>query len=65
MKFDAEKLKGEREKRNWSITEMCSKLVMARQQYDLIESGKNRPNIETISRIANVLGISGKALLGE
>lgn len=65
MVFNAGKLKEVRESKHLTVTQMASKMVMATQQYSLIESGASVPTIKTINRIAAALGVKGKIFLSE
>lgn len=53
----SERLKEEREKRNWSQNDLAEKIHVSRQSVSKWETGKNYPSIEIIIhlRICSVL----------
>ncbi len=53
-----ERLKKEREKRNWSQTDLAEKLHVSRQSVSKWETGKNYPSIEVIIDLSDLFGIT-------
>jgi len=62
MKF-SERLKREREKKNWSQAELAEKIFVSRQSVSKWETGKNFPNIEVIIELSDLFGITIDELL--
>ena len=62
MKF-SERLKREREKKNWSQAELAEKIYVSRQSVSKWETGKNYPSIEVIITLSDILGITIDELL--
>ncbi len=48
----SERLKEEREKRNWSQSDLAEKIHVSRQSVSKWETGKNYPSIEIIIHLA-------------
>lgn len=59
----SERLKKEREKRNWSQTDLAEKLHVSRQSVSKWETGKNYPSIEVIIDLSDLFGITIDELL--
>lgn len=59
----SERLKKEREKRDWSQTDLAEKLHVSRQSVSKWETGKNYPNIEVIIDLSGLFGITIDELL--
>lgn len=59
----SERLKKEREKRNWSQTDLAEKLHVSRQSVSKWETGKNYPSIEVIIDLSDVFGTTIDELL--
>ena len=62
MKF-SERLKREREKKNWSQAELAEKIYVSRQSVSKWETGKNYPSIEVIITLSDIFGITIDELL--
>src|SRR5690606_17654620 len=54
----SERLKTEREKRNWSQTELAEKIHVSRQSVSKWETGKNYPSIEVLIALSDLFGIT-------
>lgn len=61
--FFHERLKMEREKRNWSQEQLAEKIYVSRQSVSKWETGKNYPSIEIIIKLSDVFGITIDELL--
>lgn len=59
----SERLKQEREKRNWSQNDLAEKIHVSRQSVSKWETGKNYPSIEVIIQLSDLFGISIDELL--
>ncbi|HDR7734820.1 TPA: helix-turn-helix transcriptional regulator [Bacillus thuringiensis] len=59
----SERLKEEREKRNWSQNDLAEKLHVSRQSVSKWETGKNYPSIEIIIHLSDLFGITINELL--
>ncbi|MGA5659046.1 helix-turn-helix domain-containing protein [Bacillus bombysepticus] len=59
----SERLKEEREKRNWSQNDLAEKLHVSRQYVSKWETGKNYPSIEIIIHLSDLFGITIDELL--
>ncbi|MGN4543350.1 helix-turn-helix domain-containing protein [Bacillus cereus] len=59
----SERLKEEREKRNWSQNDLAEKLHVSRQSVSKWETGKNYPSIEIIIHLSDLCGITIDELL--
>ncbi|MGG0123391.1 helix-turn-helix domain-containing protein [Bacillus paranthracis] len=59
----SERLKEEREKRNWSQSDLAEKIHVSRQSVSKWETGKNYPSIEIIIHLSNLFGITIDELL--
>ncbi|MBG9533159.1 XRE family transcriptional regulator [Bacillus thuringiensis] len=59
----SERLKEEREKRNWSQNDLAEKLHVSRQSVSKWETGKNYPSIEIIIHFSDLFGITIDELL--
>lgn len=59
-----ENLKYAREQKGLSQKEVSEKIGVAKSTYSLYESGNREPNVQTIKKIADVLGVSADELLG-
>ncbi|ARX65021.1 helix-turn-helix domain-containing protein [Bacillus thuringiensis] len=59
----SERLKEEREKRNWSQNDLAEKLYVSRQSVSKWETGKNYPSIEIIIHLSDLFGITIDELL--
>jgi len=59
----SERLKTEREKRNWSQTDLAEKIYVSRQSVSKWETGKNYPSIEVIINLSDLFGITIDELL--
>ncbi|MER2129280.1 helix-turn-helix transcriptional regulator [Solibacillus sp.] len=59
----SERLKKERETRDWSQTELAEKLHVSRQSVSKWETGKNYPSIEVIIDLSDLFGITIDELL--
>ncbi|ALQ66768.1 helix-turn-helix domain-containing protein [Bacillus thuringiensis] len=59
----SERLKQEREKRNWSQNDLAEKIHVSRQSASKWETGKNYPSIEIIIHISDLFGITIDELL--
>ncbi|MCP9282059.1 helix-turn-helix domain-containing protein [Bacillus wiedmannii] len=59
----SERLKQEREKRNWSQSDLAEKIHVSRQSVSKWETGKNYPSIEIIIHLSNLFGITIDELL--
>lgn len=59
----SERLKGEREKKGWSQTELAEKIHVSRQSVSKWETGKNYPSIEVIIDLSDLFGITIDELL--
>ncbi|PEY66368.1 transcriptional regulator [Bacillus cereus] len=59
----SERLKEEREKRNWSQNDLVEKLYVSRQSVSKWETGKNYPSIEIIIHLSDLFGITIDELL--
>ena len=62
MKF-SERLKREREQKNWSQAELAEKIYVSRQSVSKWETGKNYPSIEVIIALSDLFGITIDELL--
>ncbi|MED0938668.1 helix-turn-helix transcriptional regulator [Bacillus mobilis] len=58
-----ERLKEEREKRNWSQHDLAEKIHVSRQSVSKWETGKNYPSIEIIIHLSDLFGITIDELL--
>ncbi|GKV68638.1 hypothetical protein NCCP2716_11360 [Sporosarcina sp. NCCP-2716] len=58
-----ERLKREREKRNWSQVDLAEKIYVSRQSVSKWETGKNYPSIEVIIELSNLFDITIDELL--
>jgi len=58
-----ERLKEEREKRNWSQNDLAERLHVSRQTVSKWETGKNYPNIEMLIGLSDLFGITLDELL--
>lgn len=58
-----ERLKQEREKRDWSQTDLSEKIHVSRQSVSKWETGKNYPSIEVIIDLSDLFGITIDELL--
>ena len=56
-------LKEEREKRNWSQSDLAEKIHVSRQSVSKWETGKNYPSIEIIIHLSDLFGITIDELL--
>jgi len=59
----SERLKKEREKRNWSQLDLAEKIHVSRQSVSKWETGKNYPSIEVIIDLSDLFGITIDELL--
>ncbi|EHL71082.1 XRE family transcriptional regulator [Bacillus cereus] len=59
----SERLKEEREKRNWSQHDLAEKIHVSRQSVSKWETGKNYPSIEIIIHLSDLFGITIDELL--
>ncbi|HHY0836685.1 TPA: helix-turn-helix domain-containing protein [Bacillus thuringiensis] len=59
----SERLKEEREKRNWSQNDLAEKLHVSRQSVSKWETEKNYPSIEIIIHLSDLFGITIDELL--
>ncbi|PGN67548.1 transcriptional regulator [Bacillus cereus] len=59
----SERLKEEREKRNWSQNDLAEKIHVSRQSVSKWETGKNYPSIEIIIHLSDLFGITIDELL--
>ncbi|HDR7776401.1 MULTISPECIES: helix-turn-helix domain-containing protein [Bacillus cereus group] len=59
----SERLKEEREKRNWSQSDLGEKIHVSRQSVSKWETGKNYPSIEIIIHLSDLFGITIDELL--
>ncbi|MFF2237636.1 MULTISPECIES: helix-turn-helix domain-containing protein [Bacillus cereus group] len=59
----SERLKEEREKRNWSQNDLAEKLHVSRQSVSKWKTGKNYPSIEIIIHLSDLFGITIDELL--
>ncbi|MHA4094824.1 helix-turn-helix domain-containing protein [Bacillus cereus] len=59
----SERLKEEREKRNWSQHDLAEKLHVSSQSVSKWETGKNYPSIEIIIHLSDLFGITIDELL--
>ncbi|MCS6595655.1 helix-turn-helix domain-containing protein [Bacillus cereus] len=59
----SERLKEEREKRNWSQHDLAEILHVSRQSVSKCETGKNYPSIEIIIHLSDLFGITIDELL--
>ncbi len=59
-----ENLKEARIKKGLSQKEVADNIGVAKSTYSLYESGNREPNVQTIKKIADFLGISADELLG-
>ena len=59
-----ENLKEARIKKGLSQKEFADNIGVAKSTYSLYESGNREPNVQTIKKIADFLGISADELLG-
>ena len=64
MEHFYENLKAARKEKNLSQKEVAEAIGVAKSTYSLYESGKREPNVKTIKKIADFLGVSGDSLLG-
>lgn len=64
MEHFYENLKAARLQKNISQKEVAEAIGVAKSTYSLYESGKREPNVKTIKKIADFLGVSGDSLLG-
>ena len=53
----SERLKEEREKRNWSQNDLAEKIHVSRQSVSKWETGKNYPSIEIIIHLSDLFGM--------
>lgn len=53
-----------RKQRNMTMRELGAAVGVSESSISLYETGKNEPDIQTISKIADVLGVSIDTLLG-
>ena len=58
-----ERLKAEREKRNWSQHDLAEKLHVSRQTVSKRETGKNYPGIEVLIGLSDLFGTTVDELL--
>jgi len=61
--FFGDRLKKEREKREWSQVYLAEKLHVSRQSVSKWETGKNYPSIEVIIELSDLFGITIDELL--
>lgn len=61
--YFGDRLKKEREKRQWSQVELAEKIHVSRQSVSKWETGKNYPSIEVIIDLSDLLGITIDELL--
>jgi len=54
----SERLKKERENRDWSQTDLAEKIHVSRQSVSKWETGKNYPSIEVIIDLSDLFGIT-------
>ncbi|KOS29275.1 XRE family transcriptional regulator [Bacillus anthracis] len=59
----SERLKEERQKRNWSQSDLAEKIHVSRQSVSKWETGKNYPSIEIIIHLSDLFGITIDELL--
>ena len=59
----SERLKKEREKRDWSQTDLAGKIHVSRQSVSKWETGKNYPSIEVIIDLSDLFGITVDEML--
>ncbi|HDX9637052.1 helix-turn-helix domain-containing protein [Bacillus cereus group sp. MYBK163-2] len=59
----SERLKEEREKRNWSQNDLAEKIHVSRQSVSKWETGKNYPSIEIIIHLSDLFSITIDELL--
>ncbi|MCK1993231.1 helix-turn-helix transcriptional regulator [Peribacillus muralis] len=59
----SERLKQEREKRNWSQNDLAEKIHVSRQSVSKWETGKNYPSIEVIIQLSDLFHITIDELL--
>ena len=59
-----ENLKNAREKNNFTQKYVAEAIGVAKSTYSLYESGGREPNVPTIKKLANLLGVSTDELLG-
>lgn len=57
-------LRWAREQKGLSQKDVAEKIGVAKSTYSLYESGSREPNVQTIKKIADVLGVSADELLG-
>lgn len=57
-------LKLAREQKGLSQKDVAEKIGVAKSTYSLYESGNREPNVQTIKKISDVLGVSADELLG-
>ncbi|MES9740125.1 helix-turn-helix transcriptional regulator, partial [Peribacillus frigoritolerans] len=54
----SERLKKEREKRNWSQNDLAEKIHVSRQSVSKWETGKNYPSIEVLINLSDLFQIT-------
>lgn len=59
-----ENLRAARERKHMTQKEVADSIGVAKSTYSLYESGNREPNVQTIKKIADTLGISADDLLG-
>ncbi|WHY98100.1 helix-turn-helix domain-containing protein [Peribacillus simplex] len=59
----SERLKKEREKRNWSQNDLAEKIHVSRQSVSKWETGKNYPSIEVLINLSDLFQITVDELL--
>ena len=59
----SKRLKEEREKRDWSQTDLAEKIHVSRQSVSKWETGKNYPSIEIIIELSDLFGITVDEML--
>lgn len=59
-----ENLRWAREQKGLSQKDVAEKIGVAKSTYSLYESGNREPNVQTIKKISDVLGVSADELLG-
>ena len=63
MEFAHAQLKRLREAKGLTQDYVAEQAGLSRQQYMNLEAGKNTPRLETIDKIAKVLGVPGQFLI--
>ena len=58
-----ERVRARREKLGWSQVTLAEKLDMHQPDVCDLEKGRHAPTLETVERVAKVLGVSAKSLI--